>query len=169
MQLLLSNISLTTKNKYISLSAEFLEKWTSGNKTSTLLNVYPLLPLQAAVQLNQFLRSWLSVKYSQVRFGSTVDWDSPQLSPHAQVLSNHSHQGDAGYIDEPPGQHCWRMRVVDPADDHMKEVHSDSEVETLLPAADEEPQTEGTARKTKMYCTVCIVCFTVDTKSTHAS
>lgn len=56
------------------------------------------------------------------------------------------------------------MRVVDPADDHMKEVHSDGEVETLLPTADEEPQTKGAARKTKVYCTVCIVYITVDTK-----
>lgn len=131
-----------------------------------LINVHPLLPLQAArkVQLNQFLGSWQSAKYSQVRFGSTVDWDSPQLSPHAQVLSNNSHQSNAGYIDKPPGEHSWRMRVVDPADDHMKEVHSDGEVETLLPTADEEPQTEGAARKTKVYCTVCIVYITVDTK-----
>lgn len=44
------------------------------------------------------------------------------------------------------------MRVVDPADDHMKEVHSDGEVETLLPTADEEPQTEGGGKRVQDEC-----------------
>lgn len=117
-----------------------------------MITLHSLHPLQAArkVQLK-------SAKYSQVRFGSTVDWNGPQLSPHAQVLSNHSHQGNAGDIDEPPGEHSRRVRVVDPAEDHMKEVHSDSKVQTLLPAADKEPQTQSAASKNKriLYSEYC--------------
>ncbi len=38
------------------------------------------------------------------------------------------------------------MSIIDPAADHMKEVHSDGEIQTLFPSTDEEPQTEGAAR-----------------------
>lgn len=94
----------------------------------------------------------LSVVYTknlQVRFGSTVDWNCPQFCAHTQVLSNHSGQGYAGDIDEPPGQGSWRVRVVDPASNQMEEVHGDGKVKALLPSPDEKPQTEGTARTTK--------------------
>lgn len=85
-------------------------------------------------------------KKSQVRFGSTVDWNCPQFCAHTQVLSNHSRQGYAGDIDEPPGQGSWRVSVVDPTSNQMEEVHSDGKVEALLPTADEKPQTEGTVK-----------------------
>lgn len=81
---------------------------------------------------------------SQVRFGSTVDWNGPQLGAHTQVLSNHSRQGYAGDIDEPPGQGGWRLSVVDPAADQVKEVHRNGEVKALFPSTDEKPQAEGT-------------------------
>lgn len=81
---------------------------------------------------------------SKIRLGSTVDRNSPELSPHAQVLSNHRHQSHAGYIDQPPGKGCWEMCIIDPTANHMKEVHSDSEIKTLLSATDEKPQTKGT-------------------------
>lgn len=82
---------------------------------------------------------------SQIRFRSSVDWNCPELSPHAQVLSNYSHQRHAGYVDEPPGQGSWKMSVIYPAADHVEEVHGDREVQALFPSADEEPQTEGAA------------------------
>lgn len=112
-----------------------------------MITLHSLHPSQAArkVQLK-------SEKCSQVRFGSTVDWNGPQLSPHAQVLSNYSHQGNAGDIDEPPGEHSRRVRVVDPAEDHMKKVHSDSKVQTLLPAADKEPQTQSGGKRVQDEC-----------------
>lgn len=92
---------------------------------------------------------------SQVRFGSTIDWNSPELAPHAQVLANDRHQGDAGYIDEPPGQGSWKMRVVDPAANHMEEMHGDSEVQALFPSPHEKPQTNCTAgelgQKSQVY------------------
>lgn len=81
---------------------------------------------------------------SEVRLRSTVDWDGPELSPHAQVLSNHGHQSHAGHVDQPPGQGRREVGVVDPTAYHVEEVHSDSEVQTLLPSADEEPQAQGT-------------------------
>lgn len=81
---------------------------------------------------------------SQVRFGSTVDWNCPQLSAHAQVLSNHSRQGYAGDIDEPPGQGGWRVSVVDPAANQVEEVHGNGKVKALFPSTDEKPQTQGT-------------------------
>lgn len=37
------------------------------------------------------------------------------------------------------------MSVIDPAANHMEEVHSDCEVQALFPPTDEEPQTEGAA------------------------
>ena len=91
-------------------------------------------------------------KKSKVRLGSTVDWNGPELSPHAQVLSNNSHQRHAGHIDEPPGQNSWKMSVIDPAADHMEEVHGDCEVQALFPSTDEEPQTKCAAgnRKTML-------------------
>lgn len=56
------------------------------------------------------------------------------------------------------------MSIIDPAADHMEEVHSDCEVKALLPSTDEEPQTEGTARTMRqksfvishahLYCTL---------------
>lgn len=119
--------------------------------------------LQAAAPKSSWGSSLLPAEYSQVGFGSTVDWNSPQLSPHAQVLSNHSHQGNAGCIDQPPGEHSWRMRVVHPAEDHVEEVHSDGKVQALLPTADEEPQTQSADRKTQVYSTVSTVCTTVNT------
>lgn len=85
---------------------------------------------------------------SQVRFRSAVDRNGPELSPHAQVLSDHSHQRHAGYVDEPPGEGGGEVGVVDPAADHMKEVYGDCEVQALFPSADEEPQTEGAGKKT---------------------
>ena len=36
------------------------------------------------------------------------------------------------------------MRVVDPAADHVEEMHGDREVQALLPSTDEEPQADGT-------------------------
>lgn len=89
---------------------------------------------------------WNQRENSQVRFGSTVDRNCPELSPHAQVLSDHSHQRHAGYIDEPPGEGGGKVGVVDPAPDHVKEVHGDCEVQALFPSADEEPQTEGAGK-----------------------
>lgn len=87
---------------------------------------------------------------SQVRFRSTVDRNCPELSPHAQVLSDHSHQRHAGYVDEPPGEGGGKVGVVDPAADHMKEVYGDCEVQALFPSADEEPQTEGAEKTTRL-------------------
>lgn len=37
------------------------------------------------------------------------------------------------------------MSIIDPAANHMKEVHSNCEVQALLPSADEEPQAQGAA------------------------
>lgn len=47
------------------------------------------------------------------------------------------------------------MGVIDPAADHMEEVHSDCEVKALFPSTDEEPQAKGTAgtMKQKSYLT----------------
>lgn len=84
---------------------------------------------------------------SQVRFGSTVDWNCPELSPHAQVLSDYSHQRHASHIDQPPGQSGREMRVIDPAADHVEEVHGDCEVQALFPSTDEEPETESTGQR----------------------
>lgn len=81
---------------------------------------------------------------SKVRLRSTVDWDGPELSPHAQVLSNHGHQSHAGHVDQPPGQGRREVGIVDPTAYHVEEVHSDSEVQTLLPSADKEQQAQGT-------------------------
>lgn len=81
---------------------------------------------------------------SEVRLRSTVDWDGPELSPHAQVLSNHGHQSHAGHVDQPPGQGRREVGVVDPTAYHVEEVHGDSEVQTLLPSADKEQQAQGT-------------------------
>lgn len=39
------------------------------------------------------------------------------------------------------------MSIIDPAPNHMEEVHSDREVQALLSPTDEEPQTKGTAGK----------------------
>lgn len=89
--------------------------------------------------------SVVNKKGSQVRLGSTIDWNSPELSPHAQVLSDNCHQRHAGYIDEPPRQGSWKMSVIDPAANHMEKVHSDCEVEALLPSTNEEPQAKGAA------------------------
>ena len=99
-------------------------------------------------------------KNSQVRFGSTIDWNGPELSSHAQVLSNYSHQGHAGYVDEPPWQGSWKMSVIDPAADHVEEMHRDREVQTLFPSSYEEPQTKGAAgtRRPK-GCFVSHVCL----------
>lgn len=41
------------------------------------------------------------------------------------------------------------MSIVDPAADHMEEVHSDCEVQALFPSTDEEPQTKGAAGATR--------------------
>lgn len=38
------------------------------------------------------------------------------------------------------------MSIIDPAANHMEEVHSDCEVQALLPSTDEEPQTKGAVR-----------------------
>lgn len=38
------------------------------------------------------------------------------------------------------------MCIIDPAANHMEEVHRDSEVKTLLSSADEEPQTKSTGK-----------------------
>lgn len=81
---------------------------------------------------------------SKVRLGSSIDWNGLEFSPHAQVLSNDSHQCHAGDVDEPPGQSSWEMSVIDPAADHMEEVHSYSEVQALFATTDEEPQTKST-------------------------
>lgn len=89
---------------------------------------------------------------SQVRFGSSVDWNCPELSPHAQVLANYSHQRHAGYIDEPPGQGGWKMSVIDPAADHMEKVYGDGKVQALLPPADEEPKTKSTCKRVQDEC-----------------
>lgn len=45
------------------------------------------------------------------------------------------------------------MRVVDPAADHVEEVHGDCEVQALFPSTDEEPQAEGAARTTRRRVT----------------
>lgn len=37
------------------------------------------------------------------------------------------------------------MSIIDPAADHMEEVHSDCEVQALFPSTDEEPKTKGAA------------------------
>lgn len=37
------------------------------------------------------------------------------------------------------------MSIIDPAANHMEEVHSDCEVQALFPSTDEEPQTKGAA------------------------
>lgn len=37
------------------------------------------------------------------------------------------------------------MSIIDPAANHMEEVHSDCEVQALFPPTDEKPQTEGAA------------------------
>lgn len=37
------------------------------------------------------------------------------------------------------------MSVIDPAANHMEKVHSDCEVEALLPSTNEEPQAKGAA------------------------
>lgn len=84
---------------------------------------------------------------SQVRFGSSIDWNRPELSPHAQVLPDHSHQRDARHVDEPPGQGRGKVGVVDPAPDHVEEVDGDCEVQTLLPSPDEKPQTESAGKR----------------------
>lgn len=86
-------------------------------------------------------------KNSQVRFGCTIDWNGPELSSHAQVLSNYSHQGHAGYIDEPPGQNSWKPSIIDPAANHVEEVNSDREVQTLFPSTYEEPESKGTGER----------------------
>lgn len=39
------------------------------------------------------------------------------------------------------------MRIVDPAADHMEEVHGDCEVQALFPSTDEEPQAEGAGKR----------------------
>lgn len=107
-----------------------------GKKTllSESLKDYPFTIFQPVTKEN-----------SQIRFRSSVDWNCPELSPHAQVLSNYSHQRHAGYVDEPPGQGSWKMSVIYPAADHVEEVHGDREVQALFPSADEEPQTKGAA------------------------
>lgn len=104
--------------------------------------------------LSEFLKSQPSTDFqggvedsSQVGFGSSIDWNRPELSPHAQVLADYSHQRHAGYIDEPPGQGSRKVSVIDPAADHMEKVHSDCEVQALLPSADEEPQTKGACKR----------------------
>lgn len=89
---------------------------------------------------------------SQVRFGSTIDWNCPEFSPHTQVLSNYGHQCHAGYVDEPPGEGSWKVRIIDPAADHVEEVYGDGEVQALLPPADEEPQTKGTGKRVQDEC-----------------
>lgn len=91
---------------------------------------------------------------SQVRFGSAIDRDGSQLSPHTQVLSNHSHQRHAGDIDKPPGQGSWEVSVINPAADHVEEVHGDGKVQALFPSTYEEPQTEsaaGTSGQKRFY------------------
>ena len=95
----------------------------------------PLVPTSA---------SQCAVSESQVGFGARVDRDCPELSPHAQVLPNHSHQSHASNVDEPPGQSSWKVGVVDPAANHVEEVDRDGEIQALLPSADKKPQAEGT-------------------------
>ena len=99
---------------------------------------------QLSCQLVPTSASLCAVSESEVGFGACVDRDCPELSPHAQVLPNHSHQSHAGNVDKPPGQSSWKVGVVDPATNHVEEVDSDGEVQALLPSADKKPQAEGT-------------------------
>lgn len=84
------------------------------------------------------------VHESEVGLGPCVDRDGPELSPHAQVFSDHCHQRHAGHVDQPPGQHHGELGIVEPAADHVEKVDSDGEVQTLLTSSDEEPQAEST-------------------------
>lgn len=111
------------------------------NLLSESLKDYPFICFQPVTKEN-----------SQVRFRSSVDWNCPELSPHAQVLSNYSHQRHAGYVDEPPGQGSWKMSVIYPAADHVEKVHGNCEVQALFPSADEEPQTEGAGKRIQDEC-----------------
>lgn len=87
------------------------------------------------------------VHESEVGLGPCVDGDGPELSPHAQVLSDHRHQRHAGHVDQPPGQCRGEVGIVDPAADHVEEVDGDGEVQTLLPSSDEEPQADSTCKR----------------------
>lgn len=172
----LTNAYICTK---ISYATELISPSALSGKSPTfgwcrsILYTLPV-PLQAAKKRPFEPGPWrlivhkLSVvctKELQVRFGSTVDWNCPQFCAHTQVLSNHSSQGYAGHIDEPPGQGSWGVRVVDPAANQMEEVHGDGEVEALLPSPDEKPQAEGTARKTKSSAAlVCSVWAFIQTR-----
>lgn len=82
---------------------------------------------------------------SKVRLGSRIDWDGPELGPHAQVLADDRHQRHAGQVDEPPRQRGGKASIIDPTDDQMEEVHRDGEVQALLAPADEEPQAQSAA------------------------
>lgn len=44
------------------------------------------------------------------------------------------------------------MSIIDPAANHMEEVHSDCEVQALFPSTDEEPQTKGAGKRVQDEC-----------------
>jgi len=55
------------------------------------------------------------------------------------------------------------VSIIDPAADHVKEVHGDREVEALFPPPDEEPQTQGTARTIRQFNALVLnICFVSD-------
>lgn len=104
--------------------------------------------LEKSSWLKQPTDLWDCVKERlQVGFWSTVNRNGSELSLHAQVLSNHSHQRHAGDIHQPPGQGRWKMGVINPAADHVEKVYSDREIQTLFPTSDKKPKTESAADK----------------------
>lgn len=56
------------------------------------------------------------------------------------------------------------MSIVDPAADHMEEMHSDCEVQALFPSADEEPQTNGTVKTVRQ---VILLVMSIVSESIH--
>lgn len=67
-----------------------------------------------------------------------------ELRPHAQVLPDDGHECNAHRLDQPPGQRRGETGAVEPAAQEVKEMHSDSEIQTLLPSPDEVQQAQGT-------------------------
>lgn len=74
-----------------------------------------------------------------------------ELRPHAQVLPDDSHECNAHGLDQPPGQRRGETGAVEPAAQEVKEMDSDSEIQTLLSSPDEVQQAQGTVGRGQQW------------------
>lgn len=82
-----------------------------------------------------------------IRFRGRAEGDLLELRPHAQVLPDDGHECNTHSLDQPPGQRRGETGAVEPTAQEVKEMDSDSEIQTLLPSPDEVQQAQGTVGK----------------------